>query len=72
MSAGWTLFPVEQVQAEWEEADVVQFVRSAATNGRDPARCQDGHPAERGNKPHVAIHRCCFCLCYPDDPQLSM
>lgn len=35
------LFPSEQVQGEREEVDVVQFVRSAAADGRDAARCQD-------------------------------
>lgn len=39
----------EQVQAEREEVDVVQFVRSAPADRRDAARCQSVRAAERGD-----------------------
>lgn len=52
------LFPSEQVQAEREEGDGVQSVRSAASDGGDPARHQDVRPAERGTEHETLLTRC--------------
>lgn len=52
------LFPSEQVQAEREEGDGVQSVRSAASDGGNPARHQDVRPAERGTEHVTLLTRC--------------
>lgn len=57
------LFPSEQVQAEREEGDGVQSVRSAASDGGDPARLQDVRPAERGTEHETPPTQSVLYLC---------